>query len=163
MSTETTNYLQEASNDAGETIHNFADEILEQLLDDGLASKDLLNDYPDGDSWHHASHVDKDYSLHDATTILDQLDEFKETDSGLWEGQSLKEAISTCAAYTYGHAVYNEWTELIEKINQDAAFIIDDFDDQITNLEAELESLQAKKKAALEKLIEKVADTLSAL
>ena len=49
MTTETTNYLREAADDAADTVRNFADEILEQLLDDGKASDDLLNDYPDGD------------------------------------------------------------------------------------------------------------------
>ena len=87
MTTETTNYLREAADDAADTVRNFADEILEQLLDDGKASDDLLNDYPNGDAWHHESHVDKWYSMIDAATLIDQLDEFEETDSGLWEGQ----------------------------------------------------------------------------
>ena len=105
MTTETTNYLREAADDAADTVRNFADEILEQLLDDGKASDDLLNDYPDGDAWHHESHVDKWYSMIDAAILIDQLDEFEETDSGLWQGQSFKDAISTCAAFTYGNAV----------------------------------------------------------
>jgi vacuolar-type H+-ATPase subunit I/STV1 len=187
MTTETTNYLREAADDAADTVRNFADEILEQLLDDGKASDDLLNDYPGGDAWHHENHVDKWYSLIDAATLIDQLSEFEETDSGLWEGQQPKEAISTCAAFTYGNAVYNEWRELIEKINEEAESIIDEYDDQIADLEAEiddletladaagteegqeqrdeierkrsgLESLQAEKKVALEKLIAETAD-----
>ena len=32
MTTETTNYLREAADDAADTVRNFADEILEQLL-----------------------------------------------------------------------------------------------------------------------------------
>ena len=115
MTTETTNYLREAADDAADTVRNFADEILEQLLDDGKASDDLLNDYPNGDAWHHESHVDKWYSMIDAATLIDQLDEFEETDSGLWEGQSFKEAIGTCAAFTYGNAVMSEWHDLIER------------------------------------------------
>ena len=187
MTTETTNYLREAADDAADTVRNFADEILEQLLDDGKASDDLLNDYPNGDAWHHESHVDKWYSMIDAATLIDQLDEFEETDSGLWEGQSFKEAIGTCAAFTYGNAVMSEWHDLIERINEKAESIIDEYDGQIADLEAEiddletladaadteagqeqrdeierkrgdLESLQAEKKAALEKLIEETAD-----
>jgi hypothetical protein len=61
MTTETTNYLREAADDAADTVRNFADEILEQLIDDGKASDDLLNDYPNGDAWHHECHVDKWY------------------------------------------------------------------------------------------------------
>jgi len=187
VSTETTNYLREASDDAGETVRNFTDEILEMLLDKGEASDDLLNDYPNGDAWHHESHVDKWYSLHDAAAVLDQLDEFEETDSGLWEGQSFKEAIGTCAAFTYGNAVISDWHDLIETINEKAESIVDEYDGQIADLETEiddletiadaadtdagqeqrdeierkrgdLESLQAEKKATLEKLIEEIAD-----
>ena len=102
MTTETTTYLREAADDAADTVRNFADEILEQLLDDGKASDDLLNDYPGGDAWHHENHVDKWYSLIDAAELIDQLSEFEETDSGLWEGQQPKEAISTCAAFIVG-------------------------------------------------------------
>jgi Skp family chaperone for outer membrane proteins len=123
----------------------------------------------------------------DAATLIDQLDEFEETDSGLWEGQSFKEAIGTCATFTYGNAVMSEWHDLIERINEEAESIIDEYDGQIADLEAEiddletladaadteagqeqrdeierkrgdLESLQAKKKAALEKLIAETAD-----
>ena len=71
--TETTNYLREAADDAADTVRNFADEILEQLLDEGEASDDLLNDYPNGDAWHHECHVDKWYSMIDAATLIDQL------------------------------------------------------------------------------------------
>jgi len=130
MSRETENYLASAESDAKETVDNFKDEIVEQLCDDGKASDDLNNDYPGGDAWHHESHVDKWYNLHEAAAVLDQLDDFEETDSGLWEGQDMKEALSTCAAFTYGNAVYHEWTELIEQIN-----------DEETELEAEIDGL----------------------
>lgn len=139
--TETTNYLRKAADDAKETVDNFADEILEQLLDKGETSDDLLNDYLDGDSWHHESHVDKWYSMIDAAELIDQLDEFEETDSGLWEGQQPKEAISTCAAFTYGNAVMSEWTDLIKEINDEAETIISDFADEETNLQEEIDEL----------------------
>ena len=75
--TQTTNYLREAADDDAETVRNFADEILDVLLDKGEASDDLLNDYPNGDSWHHECHVDKAYGLTDAATLLDQLMDFE--------------------------------------------------------------------------------------
>jgi hypothetical protein len=187
MTTTTTDYLRDAAGDAADTVRNFADEILEQLLDTGEASDDLLNDYPNGDAWHHQNHVDKWYSLIDAATLIDQLSHFEETDSGLWEGQQPKEAISTCAAFTYGNAVASEWHDLIEEINGHASDIIDDYDGQIASLEEEieelnnqaegalaknakkyqreaarkqvdLEALQADKKTALEELIQATAD-----
>ena len=136
---DATNYLREASDDACETIRNFADEILEQLLDCGKASDDLLNDYPNGDRWHHECHVDKWYNLTEAAELIDQLSDYEETDRGLWEGQQPKEAIGTCAAFTYGNAVYNEWREHIEQINEEADAIIDDFDDKIRDAESVVE------------------------
>jgi hypothetical protein len=156
MTTETTNYLREAADDAADTVRNFADEILEQLLDGGKASDDLLNDYPGGDAWHHENHVDKWYSLIDAAQLIDQLSDFEETDSGLWEGQQPKEAISTCAAFTYGNAVYNEWRELIEEINDRASDIISDFDETAEECD-DTDALETDKRASLRTLIEEVA------
>jgi len=155
--TETTNYLREAADDAADTVRNFADEILEQLLDDGEASDDLLNDYPNGDAWHHECHVDKDYSLIDAATLIDQLRDFEENDSGLWEGLEPRRAIAAQAAYTYGNAVYSEWRELIEKINSEASGIISDFDETAEECD-DTDALETDKRAALSKLIDEIAD-----
>jgi hypothetical protein len=155
--TETTNYLREAADDAADTVRNFADEILEQLLDDGEASDDLLNDYPNGDAWHHECHVDKDYSLIDAATLIDQLRDFEENDSGLWEGLEPRRAIAAQAAYTYGNAVYSEWRELIEKINSEASGIINDFDETAEECD-DTDALETDKRAALRKLIDEIAD-----
>ena len=139
---QTDDYLASAESDAKSTIQEYADAILEQLLDDDKASDDLLNDYPDGDAYHHESHVDKWYSLIDAATLIDQLSKFEETDSGLWEGQQPKEAIGTCAAYTYGNAVYSEWTDLIRRINSEAEDIISDFAEEESDLEKEISDLE---------------------
>lgn len=136
-------YRQDAASDAAETVHNFEDEILEQLLDKGEASDDLLNDYPNGDSWHHECHVDKDYSLQEAAELLDDLSEHEETDSGLWEGLEPRRAIAAQAAYTYGNAVYSEWRDLIEKINDEAGNIISDYDEKINEAEVAEEERNA--------------------
>ena len=135
-------YRSEAVDDARDTVSEFKDTILEQLLEDGEASKDLLNDYPNGDAYHHESHVDKWYNLTDAAELIDQLSEHEETDSGLWEGQQPKEAIGTCAAFTYGNAVYSEWTDLIDELNGEAETIIDDYNDQISDAEEALETAE---------------------
>lgn len=175
-------YRSQAESDAQDTVSEFSEQIVEQLLENGEASDDLLSDYPNGDAYHHESHVDKWYSLGDAADLIDELSEFEETDSGLWEGQQPKEAIGTCAAFTYGNAVYSEWHDLIEKINEEADTVIDDYDDQIADAEKALEEaqeaedddedydgptvddaeerieqLKAEKKAELEALVEKAA------
>ncbi len=118
--TMTTTYLDDARRDAAETVRNFLDEVVEQLIDRARgASDDLYNDYHDGDSYHHETHVDKAYNLQEAAELLDQLSEYEETDSGLWEGLAPREAIGAQAAYTYGQAVSCLWAELIKEINED--------------------------------------------
>lgn len=141
MNTTVENYVENAASDARDTVSNFEDEILEQLMDKGEASDDLNNDYANGDGYHHECHVDKWYNLTDATAVLDQLDEFEETDSGLWEGQDMRTAVATCAAYTYGNAVYSEWCDLIKSINGDTENVISDFDAERNDLESDIETL----------------------
>jgi hypothetical protein len=163
-------YIAKAKSDAADTVLGFEDEILEQLLDKGEASDDLLNDYVGGDSYHHENHVDKSYYLTEAAELIDQLPEHEETDSGLWEGQQPKEAIGTCAAFTYGNAVYHYWSELIKEINDRAESIVDDSNEAQAVIEDELEFLDPDdpaetasidgKKAELEDLRQKQVDDL---
>ena len=114
-----TSYLANARSDAKETAENFIEEIVQQLWDTGTVSDDLNNDYPKGDAYHHESHVDKWYDLQDACAVISELSEYEETDSGLWESQDMKKALGTCAAYTYGNAVYSLWIELVKAIMDD--------------------------------------------
>lgn len=144
MAEKKTNYLLEAETDAKEMVVNFIDQIVEKLIEEGKASNDLNNDYSDGDSYHHESHVDKSYSLLEAAELLDQLDDFEETDDGLWEGQKPRDAISAQAAYTYGNAVYSEWQELIEKINEDAQEVLETFAEKKAELESQKDELEAE-------------------
>jgi len=117
------NYRANARLDAIDMVRNYEDQIVEQLVDRGEASDDYNNDYPGGDSYHHEQHVDKSYSLLEAATLLDQLSDHEETDSGLWEGQLPREAITAQAAYTYGNAVSSFWSELLKAINEKAGEI----------------------------------------
>jgi uncharacterized membrane-anchored protein YhcB (DUF1043 family) len=114
-----TDYRVDASSDAADFVENFIDEVVEQLIDEGEASDDFLNDYPNGDSYHHESHVDKSYNLTEAAAVLDELRDYEETDSGLWEGLAPREAILAQAAYTYGAAVYFKAQDIIKAINSD--------------------------------------------
>jgi len=111
-----TNWNTEAQSDAKDLVRNFEDEVAQQLVDKGKASDDW-NNYDGGDSYFHESYVDKSYALIESAELLEQLDEHEETDSGLWEGLSPREAIGAQAAYTYGNAVWDEAKDLIEQIN----------------------------------------------
>lgn len=150
-----TDYRKEARSDAADTVRNFSDDILEKLIHFGEASSDLHNDYSDGDSYHHESHVDRCYPLLAAATLLDQLSEFEETDSGLWEGQEPREAVATQAAYTYGCAVLEYWRELISDINTEAESILAEYENK---LEAERDRLVDRIDAAKDEIADLEAD-----
>jgi len=135
-------YRQQADDDAKDMVEHFTDQIVEKLIEEGEASDDLNNDYSGGDSYHHETHVDRSYSLLEAATLLDELDDFEETDSGLWEGQSPRDAIATQAAFTYGHAVYSMWNDYIEKINDDAKETLDYFAEKNEELETRISQLE---------------------
>lgn len=112
-------YQDQAESDASDMVEHFREEIESQLVDDGEASKDLLNDYPGADAYHHERHIDHAYSLLEAAELLDELSQHEETDYGLWEGQSPRDAVSTQAAFTYGHAVVDYWMDMINQINDE--------------------------------------------
>lgn len=147
------NYNAEALSDAKDTVRCFEDEIVDQLVDRDEASDDLLNDYANGDAYHHESHTDKTYNLREAAEVLEQLRDYEETDSGLWASLGPREAISAMAAYTYANAVYAKWQELIEEINQAARDAFDDL--ELIELEGE-EADDSAKMAAAQKVIDEI-------
>jgi hypothetical protein len=143
-----TNYRTDARDDAAEMADNFIDEIVEQLADKGEASDDYNNDYPGGDSYHHETHVDRSYNVKESIELLDQLSDYEETDSGLWEGQEPEEVFGTKAAYTYGAAVSSFFGSLIEEINSayDDSSAVLDVNDAYEDVE-EAKALLAKLEA----------------
>jgi hypothetical protein len=114
------NYLNDADEAADEWIDDLQDQIIEKLMEDGEASTDLNNDYSGADTYHHETHVDKDYDLQEAAELLNDLRDYEETDSGLWQGLEPQRAIAAQAAYTFGNAVYQMTVEKIEEINRRA-------------------------------------------
>lgn len=111
-------YYQLAEEDAKMLVTDyFMDEIIEQLIENGEASDDYKNDYRNGDGIFHEAIVDRDYSSNDAIELLSNLHEFEEDEYGLWKGLSWDRALTTIAAFTYGNAVHDKWTKLIEEIN----------------------------------------------
>jgi hypothetical protein len=112
-----TDYRREALDDAWAMLEHFGEDIADWVSRHGQASDDFNNDLPDGDGYHHETHVDKWYNLTEAAAILDQLSDHEETDSGLWDGQDPRRAISTQAAFTYGNAVASNFSDLIDDLN----------------------------------------------
>ncbi|CAB4162712.1 hypothetical protein UFOVP785_94 [uncultured Caudovirales phage] len=110
-------YIEEAKDDASRMVDEFIDQIIEILMEGDNAPEDFNNELPGADRWHHETHIDREYDLEEAATLLRELREHKETDSGLWSSQEPEKAIASQAAYTYGNAVVAEWCNLMEKIN----------------------------------------------
>lgn len=114
-----TDYAREAEEDAAMLITDyFMDEIIDQIIDMGEASRDINNDYDNGDGIFHEVITDRSYGLEEAAELLSQLYRYEEEDSGLWEGVDDLDSIAEIkAAYTYGNAVYDEFDTLIMNIN----------------------------------------------
>ncbi len=120
MMVHTTDYRDKALEDARNTARNYLKEIITKLREDGEASNDLFNDYPYGCEYHDDRHPGRSYTLLESATVLDQLSQHKEDDSGLWSRLDPQDAVCAQAEYTYGNAVLHYWQEIIKEINKDA-------------------------------------------
>jgi DNA polymerase III delta prime subunit len=94
------------------------EEIIEQFISDGEIGTDCRNDYRH-DSTFHETIIDKYYNLEDAVTLINDLNRYEETDSGIWESLEPEEAIGAKAAWTYGNAVKSMCDDLLEQISGD--------------------------------------------
>ena len=137
--------------DAQDIISNYIEEIAKMLIDDGEASTDLYNDYNNMDA--NISESDSyGHNPSDAIEIIDELSEFEEEDSGLWEGCSdYSEILNAKAHYTYTNALYHEIESMIENIND----IIDnntitEIEDQITKELLTEDDYQSMKEANID-------------
>ena len=109
-----TNYYDEAKDDASGFINNFQDELVESLMENG----EVPTYHSDiNESYVYESCGAYGYSLRESAELLDQLDEFEADDSGMWDGQSPRDAVSTMATFTYQNAVSHFITKLLELIN----------------------------------------------
>ena len=110
-------YIKAADEAAWDIADNFSDEIVEMAAR-GEISDDLFSDYPNGDGYHHENFVDRAYSLQEASEILSQHYDNRETDNGLWHGLEPEDAISAQAAYTFGNAVSYAFNRFVEDLNE---------------------------------------------
>lgn len=100
------NYYASAREDAEEMAREFLPQLVAHWEESGEVVTDWANDLPGADEYHHENNVgNKEYGLAEAEKLLGDLDEWEETDDGLWEGLAPRQAISAQAAYTYGNAV----------------------------------------------------------
>ncbi len=110
-----------ALENAWDMVDNFFDEILEQAVTNSASnavSNDLFNDYAGGDSYHSENNQPQ-LGLLEAAEVLDQLDDYEESDWGLWEGvHDPRAAVEIQGSYTYANAVMHHWGEIIKEINE---------------------------------------------
>lgn len=91
------------------------DEIVAEVLEKkGPTDKVHNTDYPSGDIRVPAIPT---YSLWDAADVLEELNEFEETDSAYWEGKGVREALKIAASLTYRNAVRAHFTKIIDVLN----------------------------------------------
>ncbi len=111
-------WMSKAIEDAQDLIKEyFIDEIVQAIVDGGEASSDIYYDYDNGDGIFHEVITDRYYHQSDAIDLIDELYEYEEEDTGIWEGLDWSGMIQAKAAYTYGNAVMSEWNDIIEEIN----------------------------------------------
>ena len=135
----TNNWYNKAQEDARDWIkEELMDTIIEKILAGEIIDDDLLRG--DGqDEYHHETHVDKWYGLQEAAEVIEELDEYEETDTGLWEGKDFRDAANACAAYTYGNAVYAMAKEILDQIGENSDDILEEIhqDDTVKDMAKE--------------------------
>ena len=135
----TNNWYNKAQEDARDWIkEELMDTIIEKILAGEIIDDDLLRG--DGqDEYHHETHVDKEYDLAEAGELIDELNEYEETDTGIWQGCDFRRAASACAAYTYGNAVYAMAKEILDQIGENSDDILEEIhqDDTVKDMARE--------------------------
>lgn len=146
--TTKTDYLEEAQEDVKDMALEFLEEITQALLDGDLCSWKLLGSSPiDSYLYEEAREF---YSLIEAAECLDQLSDYEETDSGLWQNLPPKEAVLVQASYTYKNAIVSFWGGVIEEVKTDG--IIADFitEAQETETDPDKDTLEQMVKSVIQ-------------
>lgn len=110
-------WKDQVNSSAIDVLNKIKDNIIEFLIEDGEASTDVYNDYDDGDSCVYELCNPNITTLFEAANLLKELNEYKETDSGIWSGLEPIDAVKSQAHYTYLNAVVYHMQYLIKKIN----------------------------------------------
>jgi hypothetical protein len=155
------NWSASADSDARDAIEYFLDEIVSRAFDDRDEVPTGIDEW--SDSYHHETHIDRSYSLMEAAEVLDQLSQYEETDSGLWEGQEPQEAVITQAAFTYAHAVYSEFRTMMEGVNEALSEVFPEMADEEEKREERKQDLEAGKAEADEASLKEIEEELARL
>jgi len=110
------NWIKRVEEDAAEIIEeakewskdNPGENLLERFEEDEDGEPFYLHEFIDGRGYF--IYLDSE-SLKDKIDCLNQLKEYEETDSGLWDGMFYKEVLNAAAFWTYKNALRSKVLE----------------------------------------------------
>jgi hypothetical protein len=109
-------YEEKAKDKAREFIGELTEEIIENLVAKGSTPEHYAN-YRGGDTFYCES-VTLDVVPTEAVAVMEELYQHEETDSGLWEGLGILEALNACAVATFKNAVVRATNGFLTEINE---------------------------------------------
>jgi predicted ribosome quality control (RQC) complex YloA/Tae2 family protein len=146
VSSQFQNYQKFLQDDAENFVNEYWDKLLDEIKDGGIGKHDAWT-FIDDDCYIH-EHVDGHYiDFDDAYWILKGCDD-EETDSGLWEGQSPKDAIVTMAFFTYRaeltRAVAREFAARLEEYLEEQTAVLETLENEYNDLERKRDSMEGE-------------------
>ena len=131
VNTDAYDFLNEIEADIKEAIINGEEDISE--IDCSESGYGEIRDY------FHEAVVDRSYSIEDAAFVIANC-ENQETDTGLWEGRDMEEAMQVCAAYSYGADVWEEAERIYDELRDEfepSWKVVDDAGDDVKEFDDE--------------------------
>jgi phage-related protein len=104
---------------AREAAREIADDILAALAEKGEVDE-YSTDHDAADEFIFSGAADQNYSLLEAAQILEDLADWEETDSGLWQGLPPRDAVTAQAAWTLRAASCDFFGKIMAAVNEDA-------------------------------------------
>ncbi len=110
-------YRTDAMNAAKDFIaEHLKEDIIDNLAERGETPK-MLYDYPGAEEYTYG-YSDTEYGPREAVSLLEDLDDYEETDRGIIGEGDWRDQLSATAAFTYRNAVVSFINDLLEEINQ---------------------------------------------
>jgi len=126
-------YDTEVEKDAYAFLSDIEDDIKEAILngeDDVSNIRCDISGYGEIQDAFFESVTDRSYTIEDAAFVIANCTE-EETDTGLWGGKDMYDAMQTCAAFSYSHDVWAKVVEVYEEMLDkfEPSYIVVDEDD----------------------------------
>jgi len=109
-------YETEVEKDAYAFLSDIEEDIKEAIIngeDDVSNIRCDISGYGEIQDAFFESVTDRSYTIEDAAFVIANCED-EETDTGLWEGKDMYDAMQTCAAFSYSHDVWAKVVEVYE-------------------------------------------------